>query len=79
MIGLCIWITKVLISITINGPSTSRFIGEPLTYKLLVLGIFFSPNITFWPITVMLDIYSLWMEYHTKYSAAEMLRTIVGF
>ncbi len=74
--GIIIWLVKVLISYYLVKPSTPRYLEQ---HNLFVLAVFFSPNILFWPINIMLDIYSLFAIWFENYSVREILYAIVGF
>ena len=74
--GIIIWLLKVLISFCIFHPSSARY-HEP--HSLFVLGVFFSPNILFWPINILLDIYALSAECLQKYSPTQILHIGIRF
>ena len=76
LIGIIIWLVKVFISSCIVKPSTTSHL-EP--HILFVLAVFFSPNIVFWPINIILDIYSLSALILKEYSTAQIIHAIVGF
>lgn len=56
LIGIIIWLAKVGISTFLICPSTTRYLENRNIFILLV---FFSPNIVFWPINILMDIYAL--------------------
>jgi len=76
LIGIIIWLVKVFISFYLVKPSCARYPEPPGTFVLLV---FFSPNIVFWPINIILDIYSVWSQYFQEYSTSQIIHAIVGF
>ena len=80
--GIIIWLLKVLISFCLFHPSTARYQEHQEPHDLIafvVLGVFFSPNILFWPINILLDIYALSAECLQKYSPTQILHIITGF
>lgn len=75
--GIIIWFLKVVISYYWVQPSTATDFGA--CHKLFVMLVFFSPNVLFWPINLILDIYSLSSEYITPSSAKNLIHALVGF
>lgn len=77
-IGISIWALKVLIYFLFALTRCPRYNEhEPRTFYIIC--VFFSPNILIWPITIMLDIYSLCDMFLKNYSASEILFAAVGF
>ena len=77
MVGAIIWIVKIFISLYFTGPSTTR--SENYITNLIILIIFFAPNIIFWPINLCLDIYSIAAEYLSLYTAKDLAIALIGF
>jgi hypothetical protein len=59
VIGIIIWLLKVIISYWFIQPSTTR---SPTGHSIFIMMVFYSPNILFWPINIILDIYALSAE-----------------
>jgi hypothetical protein len=65
LIGIIIWLAKVGISAFLICSSKTRYLE---TRSLLILLVFFSPNILFWPINILLDIYVFTKQILNEYS-----------
>jgi len=58
--GILIWLIKVFISSYFIQPSTAKNLAK---WKVLIIAVFFSPNILIWPINIVFDIYAFGMKY----------------
>ena len=79
MIGIFIWISKVILTIRFSQPSfrTSAESFNPKSFTALgIYLVFFSPNILLWPINVILDIYIVYKE--SGLTPVEILHALVG-
>ena len=76
LIGIIIWLVKVVISSFLVLPRTTRYLDA---MSILILLVFFSPNILFWPINIILDIYLLSMLIMKEYTTSQIIHVAVGF